>query len=87
MFDYWLKLSYIRLTKGTNKNDNDMMTPTIINAFKKLSPAAVVTTTKKAHGTIVYVNGQTAYNNDDRGMKSDMRLKALWRALNASKTI
>lgn len=47
---------------------------------------ATITITKKPHGEIVYVNGQTAFNFEDKGMtENEVRKKAMERAYNAAK--
>ena len=54
--------------------------------FKQTHPTANITFKQKAHGLIMYINNQTAFNTDDMGMyNTQLRLQAMTRAYNNSK--
>jgi hypothetical protein len=68
------------ITEGSIKNE--------IKELQKKYPDANVTFKKKSAGTIVYVNGQTAYNQDDNSFGSHEKIMfALERAYKAAKGI
>jgi len=79
--------AYAKATGNESVNEAESSSQTIKYLHKLLRKKdADITIKKKAHGQIVYVNGETSFNLDDRGITdNDLRKKALQRAYASSK--
>ena len=78
-------ISFSHISESVNEAESSSQTIKYLHKLLRKKDADI-TIKKKAHGQIVYVNGETSFNLDDKGITdNDLRKKALQRAYASSK--